>query len=135
MNKDIEIKEVKDIAIAATPGEVDEKGEVMWNIYFINLKHTPVENVLINASGSGLIDGEERKTATMRYFLGNMEPRSFKRFELMLAESLALTNLFWVSFFEDGNMLDKKYIFPPGSINPELMTIVPIIRQSGVVLE
>lgn len=135
MNKDIEIKAVQDIAIAAIPSEVDENGDVIWNIYFINLKKTPVENVLVNARGEGLVNGEEKKTSTMRYFLGNMEARSFKKFELMLPESLVLTNHYWVSFFEDGHMLDKKYIFPPGSINPELLKIVPIINQSGVFLE
>lgn len=135
MNKDIEIKDVLDIAIAAIPSEVDENGDVMWNIYCVNLKKTPIENVLINARGEGVVNGEEKKTSTMRYFLGNMEARSFKRFELMLPESLVLTNQYWVSFFEGGFMLDKKYIFPPGSINSELLTIVPIISESGVFLE
>jgi len=135
MNKDIEIKVVSDIAIAAIPSEVVENGDVIWNIYFINLKKSTVENVLINARGEGVVDGEEKKTSTLRYFLGNMEARSFKKFELMLPESIVLTNQYWVSFFEEGNMLDKKYIFPPGSINSQLLKIVPIINQLGVFLE
>jgi len=135
MNKDIEIKVVSDIAIAAIPSEVVENGDVIWNIYFINLKKSTVENVLINARGGGVVDGEEKKTSTLRYFLGNMEARSFKKFELMLPESIVLTNQYWVSFFEEGNMLDKKYIFPPGSINSQLLKIVPIINQLGVFLE
>lgn len=134
MNKDIEIKEVKDIAIGIVPGEPDENGKTTWNVCFINLKDHAVENVLVNASGEGIVNGKEVKTSVMRYLLGTVPAKSYKKIEIIIDESVAITNRYWVSFFEDGAMLDKKYIFPPGSINQEMMTIVPLLNVAGVFL-
>lgn len=134
MNKDIEIKEVKDIAIGIVPGEPDENGKTTWNVCFINLKDHAVENVLVNASGEGVLNGKEVKTSVMRYLLGTVPAKSYKKIEIVIDESVAITNRYWVSFFEGGAMLDKKYIFPPGSINSEMMTIVPLLNTAGVFL-
>jgi hypothetical protein len=133
MKKDIEIPVVKNIAIAVVPDHLDQP-EPEWTVYFINLKDVAVESVLINAEGRGLVNGEERHTATLRFHLGKVEPKSFKKFELLLPEAFALNNQYWVSFYEGSVISDKKYIFAANTINQDRLVIVPLINRPGVVV-
>jgi hypothetical protein len=43
-------------------------------------------------------------------------------------------NEYWVSFYIDKVIHDKKFIFLPGTINEEFFTSVPIIFKKGVMI-
>jgi len=134
MKKDIEIPEVKDIAIAIVP-ELNEAGAREWSVFFLNLKDIAVDSVLINATGRGRVNGEEKHTATLRFFLDHIEPQSAKRFEMILPEAFALNNEYWVSFYQDKNIFDKKYIFAANSISEDRTVIIPILNKPGVMVK
>jgi hypothetical protein len=130
MRKDIEIPEVKDIAIAIVP-EKSGEGEREWSVYFLNLKEYAVDAVLINASANGRVNGEERHTATLRFFLDRIEGRSVKKFESILPDTFALNNHYWVSFYEGRQIFDKKYVFAANTVNEDRLVMVPILNKAG----
>jgi hypothetical protein len=129
LKKDIKIKKVEDIAMAVVPEDED------WFVYFINLKEEPVEGVLIRSRGYGSIKDQKRVTSTLRHLLGTVEAQSFAKVELIKKDVFDFTNEFWVSFWHRGYLYDKKYIFVPGSIGPQLFTEVPLIGKRGVMIK
>lgn len=133
MKKDLNIEEVKDIAIAMVP---DHPGSASteWSVYFLNLKTVTVSNVLINAEARGMVGGEEKHTATLRFFLKDVEANSFKKFELIFPDTFALNNQYWVSFYEDGKIFDKKYIFAANTISQDRMVVIPLLNKPGVMI-
>ena len=62
MKKDIPIKKVTDIAVAALPSEEDPD---FWEVFLLNLKNDEIKNVLISSRGYGEIDG--KKVAAINY--------------------------------------------------------------------
>lgn len=131
MKKDIQIEEVKDIAVAVVL-EMDNEGVEEWAVYFLNMKNEAVDTVLINAVGSGLIAGEERHTATLRFLLSRVEAETYKKVELLLPEAFALNNQYWVSFYEGKNIFEKKYIFAANTIDKTKLVNVPLIDKPGL---
>ncbi|MEN8929087.1 MAG: hypothetical protein ABF242_05965 [Flavobacteriales bacterium] len=133
MKKDIIQPEVKDVYIAVIAKE-HANGEYEWNAYIINNKDEKLEGVLVSTRGYGEIGGEQKKTATFRHSLDELEPKSFKKIETIPEELFALSNEFWVSFYIDKKMYDKKYIFLTESISIFNAIEVPLIKELGVVI-
>ncbi len=134
MKKDIEVPEVKDIAVAVIKEE-NELGEKEWNVYLINLKTQDLEAVLVSTQGYGTYDGEEVKTSTLRHFLDVVNSKSFAKIEPIMETVFGLNNEFWVSFIVDKVMYDKKYIFLPETIKEENFVLVPYINKKGVMIK
>ncbi|MFL5764787.1 MAG: hypothetical protein ACJ77K_12660 [Bacteroidia bacterium] len=134
MKKDIQPPEVEDIAVAIIK-ELNELNETEWNVYLLNLKKQKIEGVLVSSHGYGMHNNEEVKTSTLRHFLDEVEPKSFVKFEPIQENLFGLNNEYWVSFFLDNVMYDKKYIFLPESINEENFILVPYINKKGVLIK
>lgn len=133
MKKDIELPEVHDVAVAIVK-EKNKEGEEVWNSYLINMKEDPIEGVLVSSRGYGEIGGEKRKTSTLRHFLEEIPPNSFKKIERIVEEVFGMFNEYWVSFFLNKTMYDKKYIFVPESITEENYTTIPFLKKKGVMI-
>ncbi|MDB4088853.1 hypothetical protein N9544_04425 [Flavobacteriales bacterium] len=133
MKKDISQPVVKDVYIAVIAKE-HETGEYEWNAYIINNKNEKLEGVLISTRGYGELKGEQKKTATFRHSLDEIEPKSFKKIETIPEELFALSNEFWVSFYINKKMYDKKYIFLTESISIFNAINVPLINEIGVMI-
>ena len=115
MKKDIIKKEVKNIRVAALTKVV--KGEEQWSICLINLNDFDLEELIVNSKGYGQIEGENKKTATLRKRFGNVPANSWIEIEAIDPRLFVLTNEFMVSFFTDEGMFDKKFIFPENYLN------------------
>ncbi|MBK8846582.1 MAG: hypothetical protein IPO27_08615 [Bacteroidetes bacterium] len=126
--------EVKDIAIAAVL-EQTENQEDEWHIYLINLKNNSIEGVLVSSSGFGELGGEMRRTSVLRHFLDEMEAQSFKLIEPIMEDVLKLSNEYWVSFYENKKIYEKRYVFVPDAIRKDFMITIPIINKRGVMLQ
>lgn len=132
--EDLRPDDVKGIIIAA----VVDSGEVNtgdWNVHLINTNEVPIENVMITAKGYGELDNEIRETSTIRWFFERVEPKSFMMIEPIMDEVFGLTNEYYVSFFMDGKLYDKKYIFLPETINEQYTTRIPIMEERGVMVQ
>jgi hypothetical protein len=52
-----------------------------------------------------------------------------------MKELFGMTNQFWVSFYLNKEMYDKKYIFLAESITEENMIMIPLIGTKGVMIK
>jgi hypothetical protein len=134
MRKDIEIPLVTEVAVAVV-NEINDLNVAEWNVYIVNLKNKPIEGVLVSSRGYGEIGNEKRATSELRHFLDVLEPKTFKKIEPILEDVFALTNEYWVSFYLDNKMFDKKFIFLAESIKAENCITVPVINKKGVLIK
>ncbi len=134
MKKDINPPEVTDIAVAVVKEEND-KGEQEWNVYMLNLKNVGIEGVLVTSTGYGLIQGEGRKTSTLRHFLDTIPANSFSKIEPIMETVFGINNEYWVSFYINKVMYDKKYIFLAESISENNFIRIPLINKKGVMIK
>ena len=134
MKKDIIPPVVEDIAVAVVR-EMNELNEEVWNVYLLNLKKENIEGVLVTSKGYGVYNDEEVKTSTLRHFLDVVNANDFKKIEPIVDTVFGLNNEYWVSFFLNKVMYDKKYIFLPETIKEENFTLIPFINKKGVMIK
>lgn len=132
MLKDIPQLKVENVAVAVVKEQ--SNGADVWNAYIINLKNEVLEGVLITSKGYGMIEGEERKTSTLRHFIENIPPLSCAMIEPITDNVLNLNNEYWVSFYLNNTMYDRKYVFLPGVINEDFFTNIPLLDKRGVMI-
>lgn len=138
MLRDIHRVAVEDIAIAIVPKEKakedDAVEEMLWEVYILNLKQDPIENVIVASKGYGVFKGEDVKTSTLRHYLGTMAPLSYMLIEPIQENVFGLNNEYWLSFYIDREIFDKKYIFLPESISEKYFTPIPLLGKKGVMI-
>lgn len=135
MKKDIAFPKVKGLAMAIVPDQPDAENSTGWSVYLINLENRVLETVLVTSKGYGEIDGRKKDTSVMRHQLGTIEGQQAIKVEGIIEEVFQLTNEFWVSFWVDGTMYDKKYLFVPGSVHPNNFTDIPLLNERGVMIK
>lgn len=134
MKKDLPENIVEDVAMAVVL--MNETPEVKhWTVYLVNLKNEPITNVLISAKGYGEKDGRVVKTSELRHFLGDIGPNSFAGVEAIDTEVFGLTNEYWLSYYINGTIYDKKFIFLPESIVDENLIKIPLVNKPGVMIK
>lgn len=131
MKKDIEIPIAKDVHVAIIHEWNDEFLSKDWNAYVINARNTPIETVLVVSKGFD----DDRKTSTMRHGIGSVGPKTFEKVELVQEEVLALNNEFFVTFFAEGKLYEKRFMFPMNSVNQDALKPIPIIERDGILAE
>ena len=128
MKDDIEIPIAKDVYVAIVHEWNKEFLSKDWNAYVINDRASQIDMVLVVSKG---YDGD-RKTSTMRHGIGVVNAKSFEKIELLQEDVLALNNEFFVTFFADDKLYEKRYLFEKNTINENNLTTIPIIEQEGV---
>lgn len=134
MKKDISNPKVEGVSMAVVR-EPDPEGGTAWYVYLINTRDVPLETVLVSSRGYGEIDGEPRQTSEMRHMLDHLDPKSWARIERIVEDVFPLSNQYWLSFYVDGIIHDKKYIFLAGSIDEENFTQIPLMDTRGILIE
>lgn len=133
MRKDIHAPKVQDVAMAVVR-EKDDAGDDAWYVYLINTGDNTLDNVLVSSRGYGEIAGEKRSTSEMRHHLESLAPKSWARIERIVEDVFPLNNQYWLSYYLDGVIHDRKYIFLPESIREENFTKVPLMNERGVMI-
>lgn len=133
MKKDLPINIVEDVSIAvvleqATPTDKS------WTVYLVNEKDIPLKNVFVTSKGYGVKDDRDVKTTTLRHFIGDVEAGSAIKIEAIDQQVFGLTNEYWLSYYIDSTIYDKKYIFLPESIVDENLSKVPLVNKPGVLI-
>ncbi len=132
MLKDIPQLTVENIVVAVVREE--DEGEMVWNVYIVNLYDADITNVLVSSVGYGIFEGRDVKTSLLRHMIENLAAKDYGKIEPIMEELFGLNNEFWISFFLNDKMYDKKYIFLPESIKEEFFTMIPIINKMGVMI-
>ena len=133
MKKDIIIPEVENVFLAAVQEWSDDFMEKVWYAYLINDSDFLIESVMIVSKAFGTIDGEMKKTSLLRHAYVEVPAVSVVKIEMIEKSVLALNNEFMLTFFMDGKLYDRKYIFKANSINEKSVEEVPILFVDGVI--
>lgn len=134
MKKDLLIPEVKNVFIAAME-TVESDGAKNWWIYLINATSGPLENIIVNSRGYSDLDSKGGiQTASMRKSIKVLPAQTAAKLEPIMPEVFELFNEYWVSFFENGEMKDRKYIFGPYTIDANFCESLPILQKQGVLI-
>jgi len=133
MKKDLPDNNVKDIAVAVALERENVESKI-WYVYLINLKKVAIENVLITSKGYGEKNGEKVKTSVLRHMIPLVEAQGYKLIEPIDEETFGLNNEYWLSYYIDGNIYDKKFIFLPESIVDSNFIKLPVLNKPGVMI-
>lgn len=134
MKKDIEFPKVENIAVAIVPEKGEENDKRIWNVYLLNLNDFEITNVIISSRGYGQIQGEPRRTSELRHYVEKIPPSSYIKIEPIIEDVFVLNNEYWVSFFHNKKIFDKKYIFLADCIQEDFFTIVPLLNCPGMLI-
>ena len=131
MRRDIPIHEVTEVGLALVP-EDDHSHSELWGAYLVNLKDHPLKSILVNVQGLGDSDGNLKRTASVRYFIEEIEPLGAHKIEVMLPEIMTITNQFWISFSHNNYLYDKKFIVPSDAPDEMELIGIPVLHCPGL---
>jgi hypothetical protein len=134
MKKDIIIPLVENVFIAAVQEWSDDFMEKVWYAYLVNDSDFNLEGVMVVSKAFGTIDGEMKKTSLLRHAFVEIPAVSVVKIEMIEKSVLTLNNEFMVTYFIDGRLYDKKFIFKAKSVNESEMEEVPILFVDGVIV-
>ena len=126
---------VENIGVAVIQIE-NELKEKLYEVYLLNLKEEIIEGIIITCKGYGenAVTGENVKTATLRHSLEVLLPNEAAKIEPIMEEVFGIANEYWVSFWINDMMYDKKFVFVSESISEKNMKKIPILGEKGVMI-
>lgn len=132
MKADIDFPKVEKVGICAVPEE--NEGQTVWKVHILNMLKEPITNVLVSTRGYGLKEDEQVKTSELRHYFEVVPPGGERPIELIPDNLTGLNNQYWVSFYIDSKIYDKKFIFLPDTLLEKNLTVVPVIDQPGILI-
>lgn len=133
MKADLPENRVEDISIAIVLENEGPEG-ANWHVYLLNEKEIGLETVMVSSKGYGEKEGEQVKTSVLRHSIGQVGPGDYAKIEAIDPEVFGLTNEYLLSFYIDGTIYDKKYVFLPDSIADENLVRIPILNKPGILV-
>lgn len=131
MISDIEIPEVKNVTLAVTRektvGDSDQ-----WKVYLINNNNFSIENTLVASKGYGEKNGEKQKTSVLRHYLESVPANSVVLVEPIDPAVFHLNNEYWVSYYIERKIFDKRFVFVPDTICEENLTFIKELNTEGI---
>jgi hypothetical protein len=138
MKQDIPFEPVVGVSIAIVPdtdAPVGEGSQPTWQVFLLNSNDFALENVIIAADGYGTQpDGEAVRTSTLRYHFPEIGPHSATLIELIDPAVFHLTNQYWVSYYRDRQIFDRKFLFVPDSIVSDNLSRLELLDGRAGVL-
>lgn len=130
MKKDIDRPSMEGVTVAIKLD--DSQSENHWSVHLINSNTFTIDNIIIASKGYGKKEGDEQQTSTLRHFYPNLSASSTQQVEVITKEVFHLFNEYWVSYYVDGKLYDKKFTFVPESINTEHLTFIEALGSQGI---
>ena len=126
---------VENVGVAVVEEESEEGGKMCY-VYLINLRDDIMEGIIVTSTGYGenVNTGERVKTSTLRHSLEVLLPNEAAKIEPIMDDLFGLANEYWVSFWINEVMFDKRFVFLPETIVPEKMKTIPVLGQKGIIL-
>ncbi len=126
---------VENVAVAIVQGK-NEDNEIEYNVYLLNLREDIMEGIIITSKGYGqnANTGEKIQTSTLRHCIELMLPNEAAKIEPIVEEVFGLSNEYWVSFWVNDVMYDKKFVFLAETICEKNIKPIPILGAKGVII-
>lgn len=135
MKKDLRGPKVENVAVAVI--ETLSDGEKTYCAYLLNLRDDIMEGIIVASTGYGenLKTGEKIRTSTLRHSIEVLLPNEAAKIEPIMPEVFGLSNEYWVSFWVNEVMYDKRFVFPAESILSTNMTMINQLGKPGVIIK
>ena len=127
---------VENVGVAVVP-EINSEGATAYYVYLINFREDIMEGIIITSVGYGqnANTGEKVKTSKLRHCIEVLLPNEAAKMEPIMEDVFGLSNEYWVSFWIDSTMYDKKFIFLPESIQEKNFTMIPQLKRKGLMIK
>jgi hypothetical protein len=132
MRKDIRIPKVEGVSMAVVREEDGPEPE--WGVYLLNNKDVTLDDVIVSSKGYGEIEGEKVATSELRHYFAGLAAHSYVKVERVVEEVFGLNNQYFLTFYINGLIHDRKFIFVPGSVAEENLVQVPLVNLPGILI-
>ena len=134
MKDELKGPKVEKVSVAIV--EMMVENEKSYYAYLLNLREDIMEGIIISSTGYGenTKTGDRSKTSTLRHSIEVLLPNEAARIEPIMPEVFGLSNEYWVSFWVNEVMYDKRFVFPAESISEKNMQMIEILGQKGVII-
>jgi len=132
MKDDIDFPKVEKVGVCAIPEKED--GNVSWRVHIINLLDEDLTNVLVSTRGYGKKDDSNVQTSELRHYFEDLKAHSSRPIELITHDLVGINNQYWVSFYIDKAIFDKKFIFLPDTLLEKNLIDIPVLNQKGILI-
>jgi hypothetical protein len=125
---------VENVGFAVVEETVEN--EKIYNVYLLNMRQDIMEGIIVTSTGYGenVNTGERVRTSTLRHCLEVLLPGEVAKIEPIMEEVFGLANEYWISFWVEDVMYDKKYVFLPETVSSVKMKLIPQLGLKGVML-
>ena len=93
-----------------------------------------IDGVLISSKGYGSINNGELKTSVLRHMLHEIDALDYGKIEPLHEDLFTLNNEYWVSFYLDGKIYDRKFVFVENTIDKSRLSHINIIDKKGILI-
>ncbi|RYE20991.1 MAG: hypothetical protein EOP51_16625 [Sphingobacteriales bacterium] len=130
MKEHINFEPVEGVSIAIARSE--EPGDELWQVFLINTNPHQLDNVIVVSKGYTGTGDEKVQTSVLRHVFELVKAKDHVLVEPIDPGIFHLTNEFWVSYYVNGKVFDKKFIFVPDSIITDHLIQISSINRVGV---
>jgi hypothetical protein len=130
VKKDISFPEVRGVMLAIARKPV--QSDYVWHAYIINTNNYPLENLLIVSKGYSAPQHPKQDTSILRHSIGLLKSKGYAIIEPLDPSVFKLFNEFWISYYYNEQMYDKRFIFTPGSISDNHLVSIDALELEGV---
>jgi len=114
--------------------EKNDDVHFVWNVYLINFNNEIITGVLVSSKGYGTINNEEIKTSVLRHMLNEIDSLDYGKIEPINEDLFVLNNEYWVSFYLDGKIYDRKFVFVANTIEKSRLAHINVIDKKGILI-
>ena len=126
---------VENVGVAVIQS-VNIENEKEYTVYLISLRDDIMEGIIVASTGYGenTVTGEKIKTSTLRHGIEVLLPNEIAKIEPIMPEVFGLSNEYWVSFWVEDILFDKRFVFPAESLIEENFKYLDAFKRKGVLL-
>jgi len=126
---------VENVGVAVIQS-INEENEKEYTVYLISLRDDIMEGIIVASTGYGenTTTGEKIKTSTLRHGIEVLLPNEIAKIEPIMPDVFGLSNEYWVSFWVEDVLYDKRFVFPAESLIEENFKYLEVFKRKGVLL-
>jgi hypothetical protein len=126
---------VENVGVAVIQS-INEEKEKEYTVYLISLRDDIMEGIIVASTGYGenSVTGEKIKTSTLRHGIEVLLPNEIAKIEPIMPDVFGLSNEYWVSFWVEDVLYDKRFVFPAESLIEENFKYLDVFKRKGVLL-
>ena len=106
--------------------------ELEWHAYIININDYDLNNLLVVSKGYSSPETPKQHTSVLRHSIEVLKSNSYAVIEPLDPQVFKLFNEFWISYYYNQEMYDKRFIFTPDSISEEHLVNIEALELEGV---